>query len=182
MQPGAPPIASHIGGETPRPRKRPSGVGSRYASPRSIQASARRPRSPRWRRHHRVGQGAILKEQVLKLDQIPPDTSSLFPMAPYKSLHPPITVCEESFATFLLKDDPYPPDIPAYIDGISGQTVTRRAHRQQVMELAAGLRNVEKAGLLPLKKGSTVVVYSVNSTLFPAVIMAMVRNCRITCI
>ena len=97
-------------------------------------------------------------------------------MAPFTSPYPPIDAPKESYATFLLKDDPYHPETPAYIDGISGQTNTRRAHREQVMTLAAGLRNVEQVGLLPLRKGSIVVVFSPNSLLYPVVMMAMVSH------
>ena len=97
-------------------------------------------------------------------------------MAPFKSPYPPVAFPEESYATYLLRDDPYAPDTAAYIDGVSGAITTRRDQKGLVMALARGLRNVEQIGLLPLRRGSTVVVYSPNSLLYPVVMMAMVRT------
>lgn len=96
-------------------------------------------------------------------------------MAPFYSPHPPITVPEESYATFLLKEDkPYPSDFPAYVDGITGQTYARKVYKDEVMVLAYGLRNVERLGLLGLHRGSTAVVFSPNSLLYPVVMLALV--------
>ena len=95
-------------------------------------------------------------------------------MAPFKSPYPPVSFPDESYATFLLRDT-YSPDTAAYIDGITGESVTRKEQKARVMSLARGLRNVERVGLLPLHKGTNVVVYSPNSLLYPVVMIAMVR-------
>ena len=95
-------------------------------------------------------------------------------MAPFKAPFPPFAIPEESYATFLLKNDQYPPDTKAYIDGISGETNRRSVHRDQVMALARRLRNCAVAGLAELQRGSTVLVLSPNSLLFTIVMLAVV--------
>ncbi|KAJ3534681.1 hypothetical protein NM688_g7099 [Phlebia brevispora] len=95
-------------------------------------------------------------------------------MAIFQSPYPSVPVSEESYATFLLKPEsnPYPLDTVAYIDGLTDQTHTRKQHAEQVLALASGLRNAEHVGLLPLSRGSTVLVFSPNSILYPVVMMA----------
>ena len=83
-------------------------------------------------------------------------------------------VAEESFATFALNWNSYPPDTPAYIDGISAETVTRAAHIERAWNLAYGFRNLEKIGLLGLSRGSTILLFSYNSVIYPALPVALV--------
>lgn len=97
-------------------------------------------------------------------------------MPPFKSPYPPIIVRDESYATYLFRNEhKFSADSPAYVDGITGQTTTRWAQRTQAIALARSLRNAHQAGLLPLRRGSGVIVFSPNSLLYPVVMMAMVR-------
>ena len=97
-------------------------------------------------------------------------------VAPFKSPYPPFKVAEESFATFALNHNSYPPDTPAFIDGLTGETVTRAAHIERAWTFAYGFRNLEAIGLLGLHRGSTVLVYSYNTILYPALPIALVSR------
>ena len=105
------------------------------------------------------------------------NASSAYKMTRFTSPHPPIDVdaCRKSFAALLLeRDAKLPDDMPAYIDGISGEIVSRAAHRARAFSIASALRNLQTVGLQPLGRGSTVLVFSPNSVLYPAVMMALV--------
>ncbi|EKM52351.1 uncharacterized protein PHACADRAFT_30879 [Phanerochaete carnosa HHB-10118-sp] len=74
---------------------------------------------------------------------------------------------------FLRKNNGFPPHSRAFIDSVSGQHVTRDITWAQSLLLARGLRAADSAGLLPLHKGSTVLIVCPNSTLYPVVTMAL---------
>ena len=96
----------------------------------------------------------------------------------FSSPYPPIDVevCRKSLCSLLFEyNDKYPQDQACYIDGLTGQIVTRAEHKQKSLRLAAAFRNLHAVGLEKLHRGSTVVVFSPNSLLYPALMFALVR-------
>ncbi|KAJ3534679.1 hypothetical protein NM688_g7100 [Phlebia brevispora] len=94
----------------------------------------------------------------------------------FASPHPPISVdsCRHSYATFLLdRDATYPENDTAYIDGVTGEVVTRAVHRKRVLSFASSARNLQHLGMLELSRGSTAIVFSPNSVIFPVVMMGL---------
>ncbi|EKM52327.1 uncharacterized protein PHACADRAFT_211599 [Phanerochaete carnosa HHB-10118-sp] len=94
-------------------------------------------------------------------------------MASFTSPYSPIVVPPQSYYSFLRKNDIFPSHSRAFVDGVSGEHVTRDTAWAQSLSLAHGLRAADSAGLLPLHKGSTVLIVSPNSTLYPVVMMAL---------
>lgn len=97
----------------------------------------------------------------------------------FSSPYPPINEddCRQSLCTFLFDFGArYPDDKTCYIDGITGEVVSREAHRRQALWLASAFRNLEAVGMERLEKGATVVVFSPNSLLFPALMFAFVSS------
>lgn len=73
----------------------------------------------------------------------------------------------------------YSPDSTAFIDGLSGETVSIGDFQRECLLLAAALQQVHQKGLLPLSRGGTVCVFSPNSLVYPKVMFALVRRCLI---
>lgn len=95
----------------------------------------------------------------------------------FSSPHPPITVPSGSFHEHLSSyDASYPADTRVAIDGLSGHIVTRATFKHRCLILASSLRAMEKVGLLALHRGSTVTVLSPNTTLYPALLVALVST------
>lgn len=93
--------------------------------------------------------------------------------SPFPSI--PLEPCQQSLYAFTLEREAMrDPDQTCYIDASTGEVVTRAEHWKRVLYYAAALRNLEAAGLLDLKKGTTALVFSPNSVLYPALIYAFV--------
>ena len=96
-------------------------------------------------------------------------------MSPIPALHPPVHMPEQSFYDFVVRNDAtFDVASSVVIDGASGETMTREALKTRVLALASSLKNIDKAGLVGLKRGSTVTVFSPNSMLYPVIMLALV--------
>ena len=104
-------------------------------------------------------------------------------MTRFTSPFPPIDidVCRRCYATALFaKDASLPSNMPAYIDGLTGEVTTRAEHRERCFSLAAAFRNLRQVGMEELVRGSTLLVFSPNTVLYPAVMLALVRDAHLT--
>lgn len=96
--------------------------------------------------------------------------------ATFISPYPRIVVPSTSFFEYAMQQNPlYPADLAAYVDGLTGETISRRVFEGKCLALASGLRSAHEAGLLPLSRGSTVQVISPSTTLYVTLIYALVR-------
>ncbi|KAI0034708.1 hypothetical protein K488DRAFT_77108 [Vararia minispora EC-137] len=91
-------------------------------------------------------------------------------MAPptvYTSSSAPVSFPESSVSAYLFSR-PHDPSKIAYIDGLSGVTLSRAALRSQSLRLACGARRH-----LGLKRGDTALVLSPNSSTYAVVLLAL---------
>lgn len=103
------------------------------------------------------------------------DPRSLFRMAPrvYKSPLPSIPLYSHSIFTHLFSSaDPndvggFNASLPAFIDTVTGTTLTRGQLRKLALSLGYGL---QKHSTLSAKRGDTVMIYSQNSLAWPVVV------------
>jgi len=94
--------------------------------------------------------------------------------ATFRSPYPPISIPKTSFFQFLVEGGAkYPSSTPAYIDGVTGETVNRGTLERECLSLASALLNADKHGLLGLSRGSVIAVFSPNSLLYPKVILSL---------
>ena len=98
--------------------------------------------------------------------------------ATFQSPFPPIRPPRESWYTFLLKEDTFDADMPFGYDVLTGEKLTRGALKQQSLAIAHKLRNADRKGIRPILCGSTVLVFSPNTLLYPVVIFALVSSYR----
>ncbi|KAI0345623.1 acetyl-CoA synthetase-like protein [Trametopsis cervina] len=90
------------------------------------------------------------------------------------SPYPKVTVPQTSYYQHVLtKSKEFSPGSPAFIDGITGETLTRGEVEKECFLLASAFRNVHKKGLVGLNKGSVVLFFSPNTTLYPRIQFAL---------
>ncbi|OAX43714.1 AMP binding protein [Rhizopogon vinicolor AM-OR11-026] len=97
----------------------------------------------------------------------------------YQSSYPPVPLCRRSIFTHLLGISPsspstvggFPASSPAFIDALSGATITRGTLRSHALQLAFSLHNLPS----PLvNRTKTVLIFSPNSITWPAMIFGVV--------
>lgn len=94
----------------------------------------------------------------------------------FKSPYPPVDIPLTSFVDYVLRQNArYRKDLPACIDGLTGSSLSREELAERALALASSLRDAHAAGLLPLSRGSTVMVLSPSSPLYVTLLLALVR-------
>lgn len=96
-------------------------------------------------------------------------------MVIYKSTYPATPLPKTNVFNHIFDSQGFKPEWPAYIDGITGETVSRGELRSASRVLALGMRSgFERlgGGALNLSKGSTILVFSPNSISYPVVVLA----------
>ncbi|TCD66539.1 hypothetical protein EIP91_001260 [Steccherinum ochraceum] len=86
------------------------------------------------------------------------------------SPYPDVPIASESIFTFLFRTryDAAKPHTPAFVDAASGQTISRVQARDYALQFAYALREGFAAvGGIPLKRGDTILCFSVNSISWP---------------
>lgn len=105
-------------------------------------------------------------------------------MAPqiYNSPYPSVPVVERSVYTHLFAadgDDPnlvgqFPGSTPAFIDAVSGSTITRADLKRLTLAFGYGIRNHPRTAA---KRGDTILIYSANSLCWPVVLLGSGKLC-----
>jgi 4-coumarate--CoA ligase len=94
------------------------------------------------------------------------DNSQIMSDKVYKSTYEPIPLPRQNIWHFLYQDNPnQEPSKPAYVDVVTGRSITFGELPRLTKRLAHGL--VHKAGL---KRGDTLLVFSPNHVLYPAIV------------
>ena len=94
----------------------------------------------------------------------------------YHSNVPDVAIPEHSIFTHVFSKN-FDPQLPAYIDGPTGHTLSRGDVRSQSLQLAWGLRNI----LDQKRSPSTIAIFSPNSIAWPVVLLGGVAaGLRIT--
>ncbi|KAF8517346.1 AMP binding protein [Gautieria morchelliformis] len=86
----------------------------------------------------------------------------------YYSHIPDVHIPERSIFTHLFGSN-FDPQLPAYIDAPTGQTLSRADVRIQCLQLAWGLQNI-----LYQKRSSTIAIFSPNSIAWPVVLLGSI--------
>ena len=91
-------------------------------------------------------------------------------MAPriYKSSLPSVPIVSRSVYTHLFDPDLVPGSAPAFIDAVSGTTVTRADLKRLTLAFGYSIRNHTR---IAAKRGDTVLIYSLNSLCWPVVLL-----------
>ncbi|KAK7691667.1 hypothetical protein QCA50_005066 [Cerrena zonata] len=98
-------------------------------------------------------------------------------MKVYSSPYPPVEVAKESIFTFLFQTEfsSHPRDRKAFVDGLTGLSITRQQLKELCLSFAHGVRNhFPQLGGLPLKRGETVLIYSPNSLSWPIMLFGSI--------
>jgi 4-coumarate--CoA ligase len=93
-----------------------------------------------------------------------------FAMKIYTSPYAPVPVANESIYTHLAvtRFGEFPPEHPAYIDAVTGKTITRGEWRELTLSMAWGLRHeLHKLGGPMLQRGDVAMIFSPNSIAWP---------------
>lgn len=91
----------------------------------------------------------------------------------YTSPYPNVPVPEESVFTYLYRTryHQFPPTLAAFIDAVTGKTITRGGLRDIALSMAWGLRNeLPKLGGVQLQRGDVVMVFSPNTIASPVML------------
>lgn len=101
---------------------------------------------------------------TLQLANMPKIYTSDFPLQPVRNESVFTWLCSTYFHNF-------PSSKPAFIDAATGFTVTRQQFKDYSLQLAHGLTRYAplNAGLLPLKRGDAIMIFSSNSIAFPII-------------
>ena len=95
----------------------------------------------------------------------------------YHSDIPDVAIPEQSIFTAVFNKS-FDLRLPAYVDAPTGYTLSRADVRNHSLQLAWGMRNI-----LGQKRGSTIVIFSPNSIIWPALLLgAIAAGLRITTI
>lgn len=93
----------------------------------------------------------------------------------FKSPHPSVNIPATSFFDYVVQQNaPYPEDHPACIDGLTGAVLTRRELTGNALSLGSALRSMHRVGMLPLLRGSTVMVLTPLTPLAVTLLFAVV--------
>ncbi|KAK7691688.1 hypothetical protein QCA50_005088 [Cerrena zonata] len=98
-------------------------------------------------------------------------------MKVYNSPYPPVEVAKESVFTFLFQSEfsSHPRDRKAFVDGLTGLSITRQQLKELCLSFAHGVRNhFPQLGGLPLKRGDAVLIYSPNSLSWPIMLFGSI--------
>lgn len=91
----------------------------------------------------------------------------------YTSPYPSVPVPNESIFTHLYRTrfDRVPPTTPAFVDAVTGYTITRAEIRTLALSMGWGLRNeLSRLGGIQLGRGDVVMVFSPNSIAWPVML------------
>ena len=92
----------------------------------------------------------------------------------YNSPFPSVPIVERSVYTHLFaSNDPnlvgqYTGSAPAFIDSVSGTTMTRADLKRLTLAFGYGIRNHPR---IATKRGDTILIYSANSLCWPVVLL-----------
>ena len=98
-------------------------------------------------------------------------------MKVYTSSYPAVEVANESIFTFLFQTvySTYPPERKAFVDGLTGLSVTRQQLKELCLSFAYGIReHFPKLGGLPLRRGDSILIFSPNSLSWPIMLFGSI--------
>ncbi|CCO29735.1 putative 4-coumarate--CoA ligase 3 Short=4CL 3 [Rhizoctonia solani AG-1 IB] len=88
----------------------------------------------------------------------------------YKSAYPDLTITRESvFSKLFPKNPEFDETLPAFIDAVTGRTLSRADVKTLSLRLAYGLQRT-----LGIKRGSTIMIFSPNSLIWPVAMLGCI--------